>query len=743
MALATGIVHAIGMVIMASASNPPSTPAEPVKDVVHGIEIVDDYRWLEGSDAPEIEGEDAALDQRVDRWTDAQNAYTRSLLSSVPGRAAVEARLEELLGTEQVDNPETGGDRSFFLRRLAGQKQWTVVWRKDGEEEPRLLLDPNELDPEGLTALGSFTPSHDGHLAAFTLFKAGDELTTLYLVNVDTGVWLADEIPGRVTGVSWLPDGTGFLYNRLADVKNPYSAQVQFHRVGTHHRQDPILSKQATEGPLATTWGPFGTLSRDARWLLLGYWTSTDSNDLWVVDFDRWRRTGELVKVPIAVGEEATALGEVVGDTLFMTTTLGAPNKRLVAVDLNDPSRERWREVIPESPTAVLQGVSVARGYLVARYLENAASRLRVVRYDGTDLGDLELPGLGSADVTANQSRRDVFVSFESYDRPRTIYRVDLPSGAREEWARPSVPLEEGALEVRQAWYPSKDGTKVSLFLVHKKGLELDGENPTLLGGYGGFGIPVTPQFSAQMIPWLEAGGVLAMANLRGGGEYGRQWHEAGKLEKKQTVFDDFIAAAEFLVREGYTRPEKLGIRGGSNGGLLTGAALVQRPDLFGAVVSAVPLLDMIRYQHFLMARFWVPEYGSAENPEQLPFLLDYSPYHNVKDDVAYPAVFLTAGENDRRVHPLHARKMAARLQAATAGDPKEDPILLWVDRSAGHGSGKPLDLQVESAADVLMFLMWQLEATPAAAQISNDLTEAPNPAEGPRFASAAAAAVP
>ena len=693
---------------MATSAEPPATPVTPVRDHLHGTEIIDEYRWLEGSDAPEITGSDPQLDARVDRWTDEQNEHTRQVLDNVPGRAALEARLEELLGAGRVAQPEARGDRAFYRRRLPGQSQWTVVWRI-GKGRPKMLLDLNAIDPEGLTAFGSFEPSPDGRLATFTLFHAGDELTTLYLVNVDTGVWLADEIPGRVTGVSWLPDGTGFLYHRLADVKNPYSTQVRFHQVGTHSRQDPILVEQEKEGPLSTTWGPFGRLSRDAHWMILGYWTGTDSHDLWVVDFDLWRRTGELKRVPIVLGEASVFKGKVVGDTLIMMTGLDAPKGRLVAVDLNDPRRERWQELVSEQPQAVLEDFDLAQGYLLACYLENASSRLRLFRQDGAPLGDLDLPSIGTAEISASVQSTEIFLSFESFDRPTTIYRVDLRDGSRQVWAEPDLPLKDVPLEVHQVWYPSKDGTSISMFLVHQKGLKRDGDNAVLLSGYGGFGISITPSFRASLLPWLEAGGVLAMPNLRGGGEYGTQWHQAGMLERKQNVFDDFIAAGEWLVKEGYTRPWRLGIRGGSNGGLLTGAALVQRPDLFGAVLSAVPLLDMIRYQSFLMARFWVPEYGTAEDPKQFPFLLQYSPYHNVRKGVEYPAVLLTAGENDRRVHPLHARKMAARLQASTESDPTKTPVLLWVDRSSGHGQGKPLAAEVQSAADALGFMMWQL----------------------------------
>ncbi len=683
------------------------------REVLHGIEVMDEFRWLEGSDAPEVIGTDPSLDARVSQWTDAQNSRTREILRAVPGREELESRLRELMEVGQVSSPSAHGNRYFFLRREAGAAQWSVVCTEGVGEPDRVILDPNVLDPEGLTALGSFTPDREGRLAAFTLFKSGDENTTLYLLDVESREWLADEIPGKVDSVSWLPGGTGFVYHRLADVEDPYSGQVLLHRVGRHHRQDPVLMEQEKEGPLATTWGPFAVLSADGRWLLQGYWTGTDSNDLWVSDFDLWQRTGEWVRQDILVGEDARSRGEIVGNTLFLHTNLDAPNGRVLAIDLSDPSPDRWKAVIPERSDAVLESVSVAKGILAAEYLENASSRLYRFSYTGEPLGALDLPGIGSATLSASVDRTEAFLSFSSFDLPSTIYRVDLSSGERSLWARPDVPLGEVPLEVSQVWYPSKDGTRVSMFLVHRSGLKRDGKNPTILSGYGGFGISLTPTFKANLLLWMEDGGLLAVANLRGGGEYGQAWHQAGMLEHKQNVFDDFIAAGEWLIREGYTSRRYLGVRGGSNGGLLTGAALVQRPELFSAVVSSVPLLDMLRYQHFLMARYWVPEYGTSENPEHLRFLLEYSPYHNIKKGTKYPAVLLTAGENDIRVHPMHARKMAARLQAATAGDPKEDPILLWVDRSSGHGRGKPLDLQIQTIADELTFFRWQLGMTP------------------------------
>jgi prolyl oligopeptidase len=706
----SNIAAALMLALAVSAIEPPPTERDDVTEVVHGVELVDPYRWLEGGAAPELdERERADLEARVSEWTDAQNLYTRHVLDNLPGREKLESRLQELMEVGSVGTPTMRRDLYFYTKREGDQPQPVVYVRRGVRGDPRVLLDPNALDSAGLTALAWTAPNRDGSLMAFGLYRAGDENATLYILDVESGEWLADEIPGKVQEVNWMPDGKSFFYSRLGDVGNPYSREIRYHVVGTHHRQDPRLFEQYSEGPLATTWGPFAYTSRDGRWMILGYWTGTDSNDLWVADLDQWFRTGELDLVEILEGEEAQASGPIVGDTLYMHTTLGAPNRRLVAVDLNRPAREHWKEVIPERRDAVLESIASSRSFLVAGYLRDARNEVVLHDFDGRVVRRLELPGIGTASVSTDQERNEVFLRFVSFNEPPSIYHVDLRKGERELWERPDVPVDPAMMEVRQVFFRSKDGTRVPMFLVHRKGLTRNGENPTWLTGYGGFNVSRKPFFSATLFPWLESGGIYAVVNLRGGGEYGTEWHRAGMLDRKQNVFDDFIAAAEYLISEKYTSPRKLAITGGSNGGLLTGAALVQRPDLFAAVISAVPLLDMLRYQHFLMARFWVPEYGTAENPEHFDFLHAYSPYHNVEEGTTYPAVMLTAGENDARVHPLHARKMTALLQASTASDPAEAPVLLWVDREAGHGQGKPLHLRVRDTADQRLFLMWQL----------------------------------
>lgn len=727
-AIAAGVVLTAAL-SLAQAKPAPATEKRPVAETFHGQAMTDPYRWLEGDNSnPAKPG---LMTDEVAKWTDAQNAHTRAILDNLPKRAEVESRLRELLQIGSVGAPSMAGSRYFYSKRDGTQNQAVVMVRESATAAPRVLLDPNTLDAAGLVTIAWTSPSHDGALMAFGMYRSGDENATLYVMDVATGRWLADEIPGKVSSVSWLPDNSGFFYERLRDLKDPYSAQVRFHRLGTHWRQDPILFRQYTKAEnekLATTWGPFFYTSKDGRWGILGYFTSTADNDLWVIDMDRWFRTGgpsikpgatendlatsegEFVKREIVVGQKGRSSGTVLGDTLYLETNVGAPNGRVVAVDLHNPAMANWRDVVPERKDAVMQGVSLARGIIAVNYLKDVQTRIELFDLAGKPLGQVPLPGIGTAGLATEDDRTEAYLTFQSYNEPFSIYRLDLTKPAeRTLWERPQVPVDPSIAEVKQLWFTSKDGTKVPMFVVHKKGLALDGNNPTILNGYGGFNISETPSFSRTLFPWIEAGGVFAVANIRGGGEFGDDWHRGGMLANKQNCFDDFIAAAEFLIKEKYTSSARLGISGGSNGGLLMGAMMTQRPDLFRAVLCAVPLLDMLRYEQFLMARYWVPEYGDPANPEHAKWLAAYSPYHAVKPGTAYPGVLFTTGENDTRVHPMHARKMAALMQASTSSDPATKPILLWVDRDAGHGAGKPLNLRIRDAADTRMWFMWQL----------------------------------
>jgi len=697
------------MTTVTTASEPPDTQRHATSYVLHGESIHDPYLWLEGSAAPEVEGEDAALDARVSEWTDAQNVHTRAVLDGLPQRAALQAELSTLLSLDAYGIPRMAGQWLFYtLRRNAEPQPVLYVQRGEGGT-PRVLLDVNALDETGQLTLDWYRPSPDGRQVAFGTYHAGDEQTTAYLLETETGEWLADEVGGRVDAVDWLDDGRHFIVRRLAEAGDPYSGEITLHRVGRHASQDPVLFRQYTEGPLATTWGPYPIVSRDGRWLVVIYFTGTDSNDVWFYDLQRWREMGELDRHDLLLGEEALTSGFIEGDTFFALTTLGASNKRVLAFDLAAPDPAAFQELIPARKGVVIEDIASGAGRIVVTYLTSAHTRMEVFSQAGERLTAIELPGIGSAAIVTHPERDAAWLRFESFAEPEGIYRVDLSDGATRLWRRPELPLDTSGLTVNQALFKSRDGTEIPMFVVHRRDIHLDGDNPTLLYGYGGFDISMTPNFAAAWLPWISRGGVYAVANLRGGGEFGADWHRAGMLQNKQNVFDDFYAAAQWLIDEGYTRQGRLGIRGGSNGGLLTGVAITQRPALFSAAIVAVPLLDMLRYQHFLMARYWVPEYGSAEDAEQFQFIYAYSPYQHVEPGTRYPATLLTAGENDTRVHPLHARKMAAALQAATASDPATEPILLWMDRSAGHGQGKPLSVRVREAADQVAFMAWQL----------------------------------
>jgi prolyl oligopeptidase len=709
--LALGFGLVLAACTSRASSRPPTTKVAAVTETLHGVGLVDPYRWLEGDADPKRFGE---VTPEVVAWTDAQNAYTRSIVDALPGRAALEARLRPLMEVGSVTAPAVRGTRYFFSKRQGSENQPVIYWRDGYKGQDRVLIDPAKLDPTGLTTVTWTSPSADGKLIAYGTYRSGDENTTLHVLDVDTGAKRPIEIPDKTQSPDWLPDGSGFVYQNLKHPNDPYSGQVLFHRLGTERTKDALLFRQFTKqenAKLSTTWGPFANLSRDGKWLVLGYWVDTRSNDLWLVNFDDFRRTGKIDRKVVTIDEPGQAFGTVVDGVLYLQTTKGAPKGRVVALPAAGAAPGRWRDLVPERDDAVIEGVTFGRGVIAVTYLKNASNVVEVFDLQGKSLGVVRQPGIGASGVSAEPDRTEAYLTFTSFNHPTAIFRVDLakPSGEPELWQQPDVPIDPSIAEVEQIWYPSKDGTKISMFLVHKKGLAKDGRAPTLLNGYGGFNVNETPVFSATLFQWFEAGGLFALPNLRGGGEYGDAWHQAGMLERKQNTFDDFIAAAEWLIAQGYTTPDRLAIRGGSNGGLLTGAAMTQRPELFRVVVSEVPLLDMLRYQDFLMARYWVPEYGSAEHKDQFGFLYAYSPYHRVKAGTKYPAVYLTAGEHDKRVHAMHARKMAALLQASTASDPAERPVLLWVDRDAGHGQGKPLNLKLRDVVDQRAFVMWQL----------------------------------
>ena len=681
--------------LQASRTRPdyPETPARPVEDVLHGERISDPYRWLENGQSPETQ-----------RWTEQQNAFTESYLGGFPGRERIRARLEQLLTIGVLTAPTPARGHYFYQRREGKQNQPVLYWRAGYDGEDRVAVDPNALSATGTTALDWYYPSEDGTLLAYGLSEDGSEQSVLHVLEVETGRLRDERISRtRAASLAWLPDNSGFYYTRypapdtVPAGEEHYHRCIYFHRLGTDSAGDRLVYQ-----PREKEFWPGVGVSPDGRWLLVQVARTFDETDLYVQDL-----TQDSPLVAVAENLAATFEGQIAHGRLFLRTNLDAPTYRLYLVDPDRPGQSDWRQIVAPATDAVLEGVTVTAERLALSYLERASSRLRLTDLEGRSPAEISLPTLGSLfGVGGEWDGRELFYGFSSYTVPPTVYRIDLTTGASELWRRVAADLDPDRFVVRQVGYASRDGTPISMFLVHRTGVEPTGDNPCYLTGYGGFNISMTPAFSRSLLLWLEQGGVLAVPNIRGGGEYGESWHQNGMLGKKQNSFDDFIAAAEWLIREGYTTPERLAAAGGSNGGLLMGAVLTQRPELFRAVLIQVPLLDMLRYHRFLIARLWIPEYGSPDDPVQFRWLRDYSPYHRVEDGRAYPAVLLATAESDTRVDPMHARKMAARLQAASSS---ERPVLLRLEARAGHGAGKPLAKVLDELTDSWTFVFSEL----------------------------------
>ncbi len=679
----------------------PESHIATVDDDYHGTIISDDYRWLEGA-------EQGNSTPEIDSWTDAQNALTRMFLDGLPEREALKARLRPLLENDSCWLPCFSGRNLFYAKR-PGKCNQPLIYMSDGfEGHAKLLLDPNSMDAKGLTSIGWFEPSPDGMLLAYGSSSGGDENHELKILRTADLTHLADHICNKVVGVFWLPDSSGFVYSKLADPANPYSREIRLHRLGEEPGFDRLIFSQYREGPLATTWGPSAWLSEDGRWLVLSYHTSTRSNDLWLVDFADWLKTGNLVRRDIIVGCDSSSSARVVHNRLYILTNEKAPNSQVFSAPLTNPGQAYWQLFAAEDSAAAIEDWGFSANSLLLSYKINAASAVIALSLASGNATKVALPGIGTASFASTQARNDFFIDYTSFDCPNQILHYAEPASSPVIWWKRAVSADLSAMQVSQQWFASKDGTRVSMFLLHLKGLEKNSQNPTLIYGYGGFGLSMTPAYSGPILPWIEDGGIYAVINLRGGGEYGDDWHKMGMLGSKEKVFEDLEAAAEWLIASGYTTSERLAVSGRSNGGLLVGAAITRRPDLYRAAICGVPLLDMLRYQKFLMARYWVPEYGTAENAEDFVWLRRYSPYHNIVKGRHYPAIFIHTAEKDTRVHPMHARKMTAALQAAADND-SEQPILLWVEREAGHGMGKPLAQILEEQADQWSFLRWQL----------------------------------
>jgi prolyl oligopeptidase len=663
----------------------PKTKVENVTETLHGVTITDPYRWLEDQESPATRA-----------WIQEQNDYTQSLLGGRPERAVIKQRLEKLFKIDTQGVPTAKGGRYFFFKRRADQNQPVLYMRNGLNGKDEVLLDANGANADNTLSYALQDISNDGKMLVYGIRQGGKDEVKIKIMDVDTRQDLADSLPeSRYFGIALKSDKSGFYYSHYGK-EGP---RIYYHKMGTDNSQDvKIFGDGYGTGQIIGA-----GLSDDGRYLLITvvYGSAGDKVEVWVQNL---AERGDIK--PIVKDITGSFAPAIAGDKMYMQTNWEAPNYRLLEVDLKNPGRENWKTVIAESKS-VMDGFSLVGGKLFVNYLESVSSHLKVYGADGKFINEIQFPSLGSASsMIGDWDKSEAFYTFTSFAQPTTIYRYDVATGKQTIFAQIKVPVQSAMIEVKQVWYESKDKTRVPMFLIYKKGLKLDGNNPTWLTGYGGFNVSLTPSFSSQAAYWAELGGVYAIPNLRGGGEFGETWHKAGMLANKQNVFDDFIGAAEWLIANKYTNSSKLAISGGSNGGLLVGAAMTQRPELYKAVICAVPLLDMIRYQNFLVARFWVPEYGSSEDPEQFKYILKYSPYHNVKKGTKYPAVLFTTGDADTRVAPLHARKMTALVQASSGSD---RPVLLHYDTKAGHSAGLPVSKQIEDAADNFTFLAWQL----------------------------------
>jgi prolyl oligopeptidase len=680
-----------------AASGPPVAETRRLEETFHGIKVVDNYRWLEKNTAD------------TQKWVAEEMAYTRSLLDPLPGRAQIHQRLTELLSIGNIGVPQLEGRHYFYTRRDGMQNQPVLYVREGLDGKDRVLVDVNQLAADGTVALDWYQASENGKYVAYGTSASGSEMSTLHIIETNTGTILPDTIERtRAASVAWEHDNLAFYYTRypkkgdVPDGEEAYHRHVFYHALGTAPDTDqPIFG----EGRDPEDW-PSVSLDNDGRLLLITVeqgWTKTE---LFLMDLKKG-----TPPTRITTNKNFLYRGTVYNGRLYIVTNEDAPRYRVFMAEAGNYERDDWKEIIPQTGS-VLQHIGLWGDKLVAQYEQNASSQLKVFDTDGENVKDVALPAIGTLwDLSGKWDRDEIFYGFQSFTFAPSIYRYDLKTGTTSLWAKVDAPsIDPAAYDVQQEWFNSKDGTRVPMFVVHKKGLKKNSDNPTLLTGYGGFNVSNTPTFRPATYLWLEHGGIYAVANLRGGAEFGEDWHRAGMLGTKQNVFDDMIAAAEHLIAEKYTDKNHLAIQGGSNGGLLMGAMITQRPDLFRAVVCQVPLLDMLHYQDFQIAKLWIPEYGSADSAEQFKWLYAYSPYHHVKPGVEYPATLFMTADTDTRVDPMHAKKMAAVMQAeAKNGRIRSRPVLLRIEPKAGHGAGKPVAKQIEEFTDVYSFLFWQL----------------------------------
>ncbi len=675
----------------------PNTKKVEVSDNYHGHLVNDPYRWLEDTESS---------DTQV--WIGQQNEVTDHYLSAIPDRDSIRDRLEDLWNYERYGIPVKRGDRYFYSHNNGLQNQSILYWSKD-ESDRVVLLDPNQLSDDGTVALAGYSVTKDGRYLAYGLADGGSDWRTWKIRDVKTGEDLADVVKWvKFSGIAWLPDGSGFFYGRYSEPVDGKeltgtndNQKLYFHRVGESQANDRLIF----ETPDHPKWGFSPSVTDDGRYLIVQNWKGSEpESQIFIKDLSDPESPVESLIGGFDAEYEWVGAIE---DTLFFLTDHQAPKRRLISVTVGDKKRETWREVISEQEN-VLEGVSLFGKKFLAQWLVNARGKVTQHRLSGKEIGQIELPGLGTiSGLGGSQDAKETFFSFANYVTPTAIYRIDLETGENQLWREPKIKLQRDQFITEQVFVRSKDGTQVPMVVTRRKDTKLDGSNRALLYGYGGFNISITPSFSPATAAWIDSGGIYAVANLRGGGEFGREWHESGMRTNKQNVFDDCIASAEFLIDNGYTTESRLALQGRSNGGLLVGAVMAQRPDLFGACLPAVGVMDMLRYQKFTIGWAWVAEYGSSDESDQIENLLSYSPLHNLKSGTCYPATLVTTAERDDRVVPGHSFKFAAALQEAQACS---NPVLIRIETRAGHGAGTPTSKRIDEYADLWSFLMVNLK---------------------------------
>ncbi len=678
--------------------NYPETAKGDVVDNYHGTEVPDPYRWLEDD-----------MSEETAAWVEAQNEVTFAYLESIPFRDALKERMTEIWNYPKMSTPFKEGDLYFYFYNTGLQNQDIMYVKKSLEGEGEIFLDPNEFSEDGTVALAGLSFSNDQKYMAYAISKGGSDWREFFVKDVESGEDLEDYLKWiKFSGMSWYKDG--FFYTRYATPEEGdelkaanLNAKVYYHRIGTEQSED-LLIHQDEANP---EWG-FGLgVTEDEAYMFLTVTESTSGN---AIAFKKAGLNDEpFTWLDKDFDDDYTPVGNK-DNMLYVLTNNNAPLYRLIGIDLNNPSPENWVDIIPEQAD-VLESATLAGGKIIATFIQDAKNAAYVYNLDGTLLHEVSVPGIGSlGGFSGKMEDNTAFYSFTSFNYPTTIFKYNIGENISELFYTPEVDFDAEAYDTKQVFYTSKDGTEVPMFIVHKKGLELDGTNPTLLYGYGGFNISMTPSFSTTRAVWLEQGGVFALANIRGGGEYGEEWHKAGTVLQKQNVFDDFIAAAEFLINENYTSSKRLAIYGGSNGGLLVGAVVNQRPELFAAAIPMVGVMDMLRFHKFTIGRYWTVDYGSSDDPEQFKYLMSYSPLHNISSDREYPAILVTTGDHDDRVVPAHSFKYAATLQENYNGS---HPVMIRINTDAGHGAGKPTDMVIQEYTDVWAFIYKNMDFVP------------------------------